>query len=178
MRYAVHKNGDPLCIFGDPAYHHRPQLQGPFKGARLTQKEKDWNSAMSSVRVSVEWIFKDIINYFKFLDFKKNLKVQLSAVGKMYIVCTLLHNARCCLCGSTSSEYFDVLFILAYIFLWEIPDFLLVIHIILIKAKFSLAFIVRRHVEFQSFVILVRKVRAFCSVDTVQQNKFFIIYDT
>ena len=68
----------------------------------------DWNSAMSSVRVSVEWIFKDIINYFKFLDFKKNLKVQLSAVGKMYIACTLLHNARCCLHGSTTSKYFEV----------------------------------------------------------------------
>ena len=31
---------------------------------------------MSEVRVSVEWIFGDIINYFKFLDYKKNLKVQ------------------------------------------------------------------------------------------------------
>ena len=62
-------NGDPLCLYGDPAYPHRPQLQSPFKGARLTQNEMDWKSAMSSVRVSVEWIFKDIINYFKFLDF-------------------------------------------------------------------------------------------------------------
>ena len=102
VQYAVNINGDPLCIYGDPAYPHRPQLQGPFKN------EKYWNSAMSSVRVSVEWIFKDIINCFKFLDFKKNLKVQLSAVGKMCIVCTLLHNARCCLHGSTTSEYFDV----------------------------------------------------------------------
>ena len=48
----------------------------------------DWNSAMSSVRVSVEWIFKDMSNYFKFLDFKNNFKVQLSAVEKMYIACT------------------------------------------------------------------------------------------
>ena len=40
-----------------------------FKRARLTQNEMDWNSAMSGVRVSVEWIFKDIILYFKFLDF-------------------------------------------------------------------------------------------------------------
>ena len=68
----------------------------------------DWDSAMSSVRVSLELIFKDIINYFKFLDFKKNLKVQLSAVGKMYIACTLHHNARCCLHGSTTSKYFEV----------------------------------------------------------------------
>lgn len=30
---------------------------------------------MSKVRVFVEWVFGDIINYFKFLDFKKNLKV-------------------------------------------------------------------------------------------------------
>ena len=29
-------NGDPLCLYGDPAYPHRPQLQSPFKGARLT----------------------------------------------------------------------------------------------------------------------------------------------
>lgn len=105
--YARATNGDPLCLYGDPVYPHRPQLQGPFKGERLTQNEMDWSSAMSGVRISVEWIFKDIINYFKFLDFKKNLKVQLSAVGKMYIVCTLLHNARCCLYGSETSKCFE-----------------------------------------------------------------------
>ena len=63
---------------------------------------------MSEVRVSVEWIFGDIINYFKFLDFKKNLKISLSAVGKMYVTCALLHNARVCCYGSTTSGYFDV----------------------------------------------------------------------
>ena len=40
---------------------------------------------MSEVRVSVEWIFGDIINYIKLLDFKKNFKISLSAVGKMYV---------------------------------------------------------------------------------------------
>ena len=64
---------------------------------------------MSEVRVSVEWIFGDIINYFKFLDLKKkNLKISLSAVGNMYVTCVLLHNARACCYGSTTSEYFDV----------------------------------------------------------------------
>lgn len=108
VQYAVDTNGNVLCIYGDPAYPHRPQLQRPFQGPRITQDEKDWNTAMSKVRASVEWVFGDIINYFKFLDFKKNLKVQLSAVGKMYIVCALLQNARCCLYGSTTSEYFDI----------------------------------------------------------------------
>ena len=49
---------------------------------------------MSSARVSVEYVFNDVINCFKFLDFKKNLKVGLSAVGKMYIVCALMQNAH------------------------------------------------------------------------------------
>ena len=101
-------NGNLLCIYGDPAYPLRPQLQAPFKGARITPIQNAWNKSMSSVRVSVEWIFGDIVNFFKFLDFKKNLKIQLSAVGKMYITCTLLQNARSCLYGSTTSTFFEL----------------------------------------------------------------------
>ena len=37
---------------------------------------------MSKVRVSVEWFFREKVNYFAFMDFKKNLKVELGAVGK------------------------------------------------------------------------------------------------
>ena len=50
----------------------RPQLQAPFNGARLTPYQLAWNQSMSEVRVSVEWIFADIVNYFKFLDLKTN----------------------------------------------------------------------------------------------------------
>ena len=63
---------------------------------------------MSKVRSSVEWIFGDIIDYFKFLDFKKDLKLDLSPVGKMYIVCALLRNALTCLYGNTTSEFFQL----------------------------------------------------------------------
>ena len=48
------------------------------------------------------------INYFKFLDFKKNLKLDLSAVGKMYIDCALIQNARSIWYQSTSPEYFGI----------------------------------------------------------------------
>ena len=88
------QNGRPMCIYGDPAYPHRPQLQGPFKGNNLTPLQKQYNKAMSEVRASVEWVFGDIVNYFAFMDFKKKLKVGLSAVGKMNIVCALLTNAH------------------------------------------------------------------------------------
>ena len=58
--------------------------------------------------VNVEWIFGDIINYFKFLDFKKDLKLQLSAIGKMYLVCAILQNAHTCLYGNKTSKYFGL----------------------------------------------------------------------
>ena len=69
---------------------------------------QSFNESMSKVRSSVEWIFGDIINHFKFLDFKKDLKLDLSRIGKMYIVCALLRNALTCLYGNTTSEFFQL----------------------------------------------------------------------
>lgn len=106
--YSYSPTGDFLCIYGDPAYTLRPHLQGPFKGLQLTPEQREFNKAMSATRVSVEWVFGDIINFFKFLDFKKNLKIHLSAVGKMYIVCSLLTNAHTILYGSVTLQYYNV----------------------------------------------------------------------
>jgi len=82
---AISAAGQPLCIYRDPAYPLRLNLQGPFRNAVLTPQMLAYNAAMSSVRSSMEWLFGDIINYFKFLDFKKNLKIGLSSIRKMYI---------------------------------------------------------------------------------------------
>lgn len=62
----------PLCVYGDPAYPMRVHFQAPFKNMVLTPKMVNFNKAMSSVRVSVEWLFRDIVEYFKFVDLKKN----------------------------------------------------------------------------------------------------------
>ena len=93
---------------GDPAYPLRVHLQGPFRNPHLTPLMEAFNASMSSVRISVEWLFGDVINYFKFLDFKKNLKIGMSSIGKMYIVCALLHNARTCLYGIKTSSFFEL----------------------------------------------------------------------
>ena len=63
---------------------------------------------MSQVRTAVEWIFGDILNFFAFLDFKKDLKLGLSAVGKMYVTCALLKNAHTCIYGNSTSNYFNI----------------------------------------------------------------------
>ena len=85
--------GEPMGVFGDPTYPLRVHLQAPYRYGILTLMMKVYNAEMSSVRVTVEWLFGNIINDFKFLDFKKNFQIGMSSVGKMYLVCTLLHNA-------------------------------------------------------------------------------------
>jgi len=107
QRFGFDTNGHPMCIYGDPAYPHRVHLQRPYTHGVLTQQMEAFNTSMKPVRQSVEWLFGDIVNYFKFMDFKKNLKLQLSAVGKYYIVCALLRNAMTCLYYNETSLYFD-----------------------------------------------------------------------
>ena len=95
-------------MFGDPAYPHRVHLQSPFREAVHTDDMKLFHTAMSACRISVEWLFGDVINYFKFLDYKKNLKIGMSNVGKMYVGCSILRNALTCLYGNQPSEYFQL----------------------------------------------------------------------
>ena len=61
-----------VCVYGDPAYPLRVQMQGPFGYGVLTPQMQQYNTEMSAVKSSVEWLFGsgDIINSFKFNDFK------------------------------------------------------------------------------------------------------------
>ena len=93
--------GREMCLYGDPAYPLRIHLQAPFRVGVLTRQMEIFNEKMSAVRA-------DIVNYFKFLDFKKNLRIGLSQVGKMYIVCAILRNALTCLYSNTTAKYFGV----------------------------------------------------------------------
>ena len=102
-QYAFNLAGQPLCIYGDPAYPIRVHLQYPFRNGTLTPQMEAYNTAMSTVRSSVEWLFGDIISFW---TFKKNLKLGLSSVGKMYIVSAILRNGLTCLYRNTTSDFF------------------------------------------------------------------------
>ena len=104
--FAFSPTGAEMCLYGDPAYPLRVHLQAPFRIGILTRDMQIFNDSMSAVRVSVGWLFADIINHFKFLDFKKDFKIGLSQVGKMYIVCLLLRKALTCLYSNSTAEYF------------------------------------------------------------------------
>ena len=74
QQYAFSHGGQPMCLYGDPAYPLKVHIRRPFRFGVITDQMKAYNTAMSAVRSSVELLFGDIINYFEFLNFKKNVK--------------------------------------------------------------------------------------------------------
>ena len=97
-----------FALYGDPAYPLRQHILAPYRGAVITRNQELFNREMSKVRVSVEWAFGKVVQYFAFLDFKKNLKVLLQPVGKYYVVGVILANCHTCLYGSTTSSFFNL----------------------------------------------------------------------
>lgn len=66
------------------------------------------NKSMSSVRECVEWGFGKVVANFAFMDFKKNQKVLLQPLGRMYMVAVLMTNCHTCLYGSQTGSFFRV----------------------------------------------------------------------
>lgn len=66
--YAISPTGQAMSIYGDPAYPLRVNLMAPYRDAALTAQMEAFNNSMSIVRTSVEWLFGDIVQYFKFMD--------------------------------------------------------------------------------------------------------------
>lgn len=98
-------------IFGDCAYGRDDVMLSPFDGAiaNLTDAQQLINSKMSKMRVSVEWSYAQILNYWKALDVKSNLRTGAQPVGQMYRVGALLANCITCMRGgNTASDYFRV----------------------------------------------------------------------
>ena len=62
-QHAFSTTREPMALHGDPAYPLRVYLQVPYRGAEITPQTELHNKAMSSVRMSVEWLFRDIVNY-------------------------------------------------------------------------------------------------------------------
>ena len=98
-------------IYGDPAYGTNSICCSPYGGAvgNLSEAQKAVNRSMSSVRVSVEWFFGQVVNYWKLIANKWNLRIGLQPVGQLYRVATMLTNCiACARGGNTISDFFDM----------------------------------------------------------------------
>ena len=58
-RFAVNPLGQPMCLYLDPAYPLCLHLQKPYRNVALTPAMQAYSKAMSNVRPSVEWLFKE-----------------------------------------------------------------------------------------------------------------------
>ncbi len=55
-------------------------MDAPFQGSSLTPEESAFNKSMSSARISVEWMFKEVKLYWSHVDFKSKMRVGQSAL--------------------------------------------------------------------------------------------------
>lgn len=96
-----------FCIYGDSAYVNRPHIVSPFKGNNLDELQKNFNESMSKVRICIEWTFALVKTEFAFVDYKKNQKIYLQPIGKIFSVAVILTNCHTCFYGSETSIYFN-----------------------------------------------------------------------
>lgn len=95
-------------LYGDPAYPITNFLIAPFRERSLTEEQNLFNQRMSNVRECVEWTFGKVSTLFAFVDFKKNLKINLQPVAEYYLVATFLTNCHTCFYGSQTSSFFSL----------------------------------------------------------------------
>ena len=68
QQHAQTPNWEPVCSYGDLVYPLRVHLQASFVG-NLNPLQEEFNSQMSKIPISVEWLFNEIIKYFQIFDF-------------------------------------------------------------------------------------------------------------
>ena len=86
--------GQPLVIYGDPAYGLSSHLISPFSTVNIEPEQECFNREMSRVRQAVEWGFGAVIRLWAYLDFPQGKGVLKTAIGLHYLVAVLLTNAH------------------------------------------------------------------------------------
>ena len=77
-------SGDPYLLYGDPAYGMSTHLNCPYSAETfgpLTVGMLEFNKQMSSCRVTVEWVFKEMTSKRAFISMKNQQRYLLSPVG-------------------------------------------------------------------------------------------------
>jgi DDE superfamily endonuclease len=100
-------NGIQFCIYDDSGYNIRPYMEVHYQGSNLSEEQKSLNKAMSSSRITVDWIFKEVKQYWGTMDYKRKLRVVEFRVGALYIAAMLLTNSRNCLYPNLTAQYFS-----------------------------------------------------------------------
>jgi hypothetical protein len=74
-----------LYLFGDSAYNLTNGVIPPFGPSVVSAQEESFNSNLASLRISVEWAFREIFQQFTATAFAKGMKVGSQAVGAFFL---------------------------------------------------------------------------------------------
>ena len=100
-------NGPIYSLYDDLAYPQSSYLLGGFRNVINGMDEANFNRLTSSIRITVEWGYFEIIEQWKFLDFCQAMRIFLSPVVQYYINAAFFCNLRICMIGNKTRNYFD-----------------------------------------------------------------------
>lgn len=84
-------------MYGDSSYSMRKFLEIPFDGDNVEPLQTVHKTAMSKVRITVEWHFKEVKLLWSLADCTQRLRLLRMQVGLIYQTAVLLTNVRNCL---------------------------------------------------------------------------------
>jgi hypothetical protein len=97
-------------IYTDRGYTDDTHIRAAYHGNRIITPIENWhNMVMSSVRVSVEWMFAKIKATTSIVSDTKTMKVGYGYIAHHVTSAVLLSNAHSCLRGNQTCSIFNVL---------------------------------------------------------------------
>ncbi|GAU94461.1 hypothetical protein RvY_06232 [Ramazzottius varieornatus] len=96
-------------LYGDSGYAKKNGvMHKPFfrVETRDSSAKKEQNTLISTLRQAVEWNFKEVVNNFALVDFRKQMKMYEKPVNTLYRVAVLLINCHDCLYPNQTGRYF------------------------------------------------------------------------
>jgi hypothetical protein len=88
-----------FIVLGDSAYLNNDVIVSVYKGHPLPQASAAFNGVMCLIQTCVDWGCKKIVQYWAFLDFTKQMKIQQSAIISMYHLAVFFMNCLYCANG-------------------------------------------------------------------------------
>ena len=110
LREMMPEDGDDVTLYSlyaDTAYPQSPYLFGGFRNAPVGGAPAAWNTEMWRMRVPIEWNFGDILETWRWLDFRISMKIFQCPVAKYYVIGAFLCNLRSLFHKNETCIYFD-----------------------------------------------------------------------
>ena len=105
-------NGMVYAMYGDLAYSQSIYLIGEFQKPPTGSDEALFNRQMSSVQITVEWGFGDVVEKWKYLDFRSRMKIFEMPIAEFYTNGAFLRSICNCLYGNKTQQYFGAVLLM------------------------------------------------------------------